>query len=175
MRRTGIIDLEGRIGFNTGSKRVRSQGRSPEYVVAWKEETQTGRDIVITQHDIEEIKLAKAAVQSGIIILANQLKVKVEDITKIFVAGAFGTYIDPYSARTIGMYPDIPLSRISFVGNTAGSGARMALISKKKCAEAQKIAQALEYVELAADADFQKEFVNSLYIPHRYAAKQNKE
>jgi uncharacterized 2Fe-2S/4Fe-4S cluster protein (DUF4445 family) len=144
-------------------------------VVASKERTQTGRDIVITQHDIEEIKLAKAAVQSGIIILANHLNVKVKDITRIFLAGAFGTYLDPYSARAIGMYPDIPLSRISFVGNTAGSGARIALISKQKCAEAQKIAEALEYVELAADPDFQKEFVNCLYIPHKYAAKQNKQ
>jgi uncharacterized 2Fe-2S/4Fe-4S cluster protein (DUF4445 family) len=144
-------------------------------VVAWKEETQTGHDIVITQRDIEEIKLAKAAVQSGIIILTNHLNVQVENIARIFVAGAFGTYVDPYSARTIGMYPDIPLSRISFVGNTAGSGARMALISKQKSAEAQKIAEALEYVELAADPDFQKEFVNSLYIPHKYAGKQNKQ
>jgi uncharacterized 2Fe-2S/4Fe-4S cluster protein (DUF4445 family) len=171
MRRTGIIDVNGRIGSSTGSKRIRSQNGPPEYVVAWKEETQTGRDIVITQHDIEEIKLAKAAVHSGIMILANQFNVQVKDITRIFIAGAFGTYVDPYSARTIGMYPDIPLGRISFVGNTAGSGARMALLSKQKCAEAQRIAEALEYVELAADPDFQEEFVNSLYIPHKYAAK----
>ena len=172
MRRTGILDLKGMIVPNTDSKRVRSQSGPTEYVVAWKEETQTGRDIVITQRDMEEIKLAKAAVHSGIIILAKHLKVQVEDITRVFVAGAFGTYVDPYSARTIGMYPNIPLSRISFVGNTAGSGARMALISKEKFLEAQKIAEKLEYLELAADPDFQKEFVNSLYIPHKHATKQ---
>lgn len=167
MRRTHIIDPEGRIVPNTASKRVRPQGRPNEYVVAWSEETQTGRDVVVTQRDIEEIKLAKAAVHSGIIILARHLKVHIEDVTKVFIAGAFGTYVDPYSARTIGMYPDIPLSRISFVGNTAGSGARMVLLSKEKALEAQKIADGLEYVELAAYPDFQKEFVDSLYIPHR--------
>jgi len=172
MRRTGIINLEGRILPNTRSKRVRPQSRASEYVVAWSEETQTGGDITVTQHDIEEIKLAKAAVHSGIIVLAKHLNVQVENITRVFAAGAFGTYVDPHSARTIGMYPDIPLSRISFVGNTAGSGARMALMSKEKSLEAQEIASGLEYVELAANPDFQKEFVDSLYIPHKQSGKE---
>jgi uncharacterized 2Fe-2S/4Fe-4S cluster protein (DUF4445 family) len=170
MRRTGLIDAEGRIGSTTSSKRVRSENGKLEYVVAWKEETHTGRNIVITQDDVEEVKLAKAAVYSGIIILSKHLGVKIEDIAKVFVAGAFGTYMDPLSARTIGMYPDIPLGRISFVGNTAGSGARMALLSKEKCAEAQDIADTLEYVELAADPNFQREFVDALYIPHKHSA-----
>jgi uncharacterized 2Fe-2S/4Fe-4S cluster protein (DUF4445 family) len=167
MLRAGIIDNEGRIASQKESKRVRLL-KQPEYVVAWKAETQIGQDIVITQQDIEEIKLAKAAVHSGVTVLINHLKVRVEDIERIFVAGAFGTYVDPYSARTIGMYPDMHLGRISFVGNTAGSGARMAVLSKEKRTEAQKIAETLEYVELAADPEFQSEFVNSLYIPHRY-------
>jgi len=166
MRRAGIIDNEGRISPKRDSKRVRLLKKA-EYVVSWRTENQISQDIVITQQDIEEIKLAKAAVHSGVTVLINHLKVHVEDIERIFVAGAFGTYVDPYSARTIGMYPNIHLGRISFVGNTAGSGARMALLSKKKRTEAQKIAENLEYVELAADPQFQTEFVNSLYIPHR--------
>ena len=90
-----------------------------------------------------------------------------KNITKLFVAGAFGTYVDPYSARAIGMYPNIPLGRISFVGNTAGSGARMVLLSKRKGIEAQKIAESLEYVELASDPEFRRAFTDALYIPHR--------
>jgi uncharacterized 2Fe-2S/4Fe-4S cluster protein (DUF4445 family) len=172
MRLTGILDLEGRISPDSGSERVRSRNRSTEYVIAWKEETQIGQDIAVTQSDIEEIKLAKAAIYSAIVVLTKHLKVQLEDITRMFVAGGFGTYVDPYSARVIGMYPDLPLGRMLFVGNTAGSGARMALISKGKSLEAQKIANSLEYVELAADPDFQEEFVNSLYIPHKHAAKQ---
>jgi len=171
MRQTGIINPEGRINPKTVSKRFRRVNGSGEYVLAWKNETQTGRDIVVTQQDIEEIKLAKAAIYSGIIVLTRRLKVRIGDITKLFVAGAFGTYVDPHSARAIGMYPDIPLGRISFVGNTAGSGARMCLLSKEKFVEAMKVAGMLEYVELAADPDFQKEFFNSLYIPHKDAAR----
>lgn len=172
MRLTGIMNLDGRISWKTGSRRVRTSNGSTEYVLAWKEETKTGRDIVITQRDIEEIKLAKAAVYSGIVILAKHLNVQIGDIAKVYVAGAFGTYVDPHSARAIGMYPDIPLGRISFAGNTAGSGARMALISREERSEAQTIAETLEYVELAADPEFQREFINSLYIPHKDAVKE---
>jgi uncharacterized 2Fe-2S/4Fe-4S cluster protein (DUF4445 family) len=166
MRLTGIIDLEGRVNSKTGSERIRRAEGKGEYVLARKEETQTGRDITITQADIEEIKLAKAAVYTGIVILARHLGIQTDDIERIYIAGAFGTYVDPLSARTIGMYPDIPLGRISFVGNTAGSGARMALLSKDKLKEAQQIAKTLKCVELAAQPDFQKEFIDSLYIPH---------
>jgi uncharacterized 2Fe-2S/4Fe-4S cluster protein (DUF4445 family) len=101
--------------------------------------------------------------------LAKRLNVAINDIKKVFVAGAFGTYVDPQSARTIGMYPGLPLGRISFAGNTAGSGARMALLSKDQRIEAQKIAENLKYIELAADPDFRQEFADALYIPHRNA------
>jgi uncharacterized 2Fe-2S/4Fe-4S cluster protein (DUF4445 family) len=174
MRRTGIIDSEGRFNSETGSERIRRVDGMAEYVLARKEETQIGRDISITQRDIEEIKLAKAAVYTGIVILARHLKIQTDDIEKFFVAGAFGTYVDPHSARTIGMYPDIPLGRISFVGNAAGSGARMALLSKHKRKEAQQIAETIKYIELAAQPDFQKEFIDSLYIPHKRNAELRK-
>ena len=172
MRRVGLINVEGRIIEKKGSKRIRSHNGLREYVIAWKEETQTGRDIVITQHDVEEIKLAKAAVHSGIVVLAKLLNVQLTSVSRMFVAGAFGTYLDPYNARTLGMYPNIPLDRISFVGNTAGSGARMALMSKNEYSVAQKLAETLEYVELAANPQFQREFIDSLYIPHKTARKE---
>jgi len=167
MHNTGLLDSEGRIIVKHNSKRIRKGGATAEFVLAWKEETETKQDIVITQRDIEEIKLAKATIYSGVMILAKHLKVRVQDIRRMFVAGAFGTYVDAHSARSIGMYPDIPLGYISFVGNTAGSGARMCLLSKEERAEAMKIAENMEYVELAADPNFQHEFLNALYIPHK--------
>jgi uncharacterized 2Fe-2S/4Fe-4S cluster protein (DUF4445 family) len=169
LRQTGIIDSSGRLNSKISSKRIRTRDGLAEYVLAWKNETETGYDIVVTQHDIEEIKLAKAAVYAGIAILAKHLNVTVRSIRKVFVAGAFGTYVDPQSARTIGMYPGLPLGLISFVGNTAGSGARMALLSRDQCSEAQEIAEKLRYIELGADPDFRREFTNALYIPHKYA------
>jgi len=167
MFNVGLLDGEGRINIHHRSNRIRKTGSTTEYVLAWKEDAETKQDIVITQRDIEEIKLAKATIYSGIIILTKHLKVRVQDIKKMFVAGAFGTYVDAHSARTIGMYPDIPLGYISFVGNTAGSGARMCLLSSEERAEAMKIAEKMEYVELAADPNFQHEFLSALYIPHK--------
>jgi uncharacterized 2Fe-2S/4Fe-4S cluster protein (DUF4445 family) len=172
MRRAGLINLSGRISPEANSLRLRKTNGLMEYVLAWKEETQTEHDIVITQQDVEEIKLAKAAIYAGTSILTRHLNVDTEDITRLFVAGAFGTYVDPYSARAIGMYPDVPLGRISFVGNTAGAGARMVLLSEEQGTEAQRIAETMEYVELAADKDFPKAFTDSLYIPHRNAENQ---
>ena len=99
MRNTGLLSVEGRITAKNNSRRIRNKGSAAEYVLAWKEETQTHRqDIVITQRDVEEIKLAKATIYSGITILSRHLKVRVQDIKKMFVAGAFGTYVDPHSA-----------------------------------------------------------------------------
>ena len=169
LRQTGIINSTGRINSRASSKRIRTANGFAGFVLAWKNETQTGYDIVVTQNDIEEVKLAKAAVYAGITILAKHLNVAVSEIKKVLVAGGFGTYVDPQSARTIGMYPGLPLGFISFVGNTAGSGARMALASKDQRTEAQRIAEKLKYVELGADPEFKQEFADALYIPHRHA------
>jgi uncharacterized 2Fe-2S/4Fe-4S cluster protein (DUF4445 family) len=89
------------------------------------------------------------------------------DISKLFMAGAFGNYIDPENARTIGMYPELPLDRVEFVGNIAGTGSRMCLISKEERDYAEKIAATAKYHELAADKDFQREYINALYLPHK--------
>jgi uncharacterized 2Fe-2S/4Fe-4S cluster protein (DUF4445 family) len=169
LRQTGLIDSSGRLNSKISSRRIRTANGLAEFVLAWKNETQTGYDIVVTQHDIEEVKLAKAAVYAGITILAKHLNVAVSEIKKVFVAGGFGTYVDPQSARAIGMYPGLPLGFISFAGNTAGSGARMALVSKDQRTEAQTIAEKLRYIELGADPEFKQEFANALYIPHRHA------
>jgi uncharacterized 2Fe-2S/4Fe-4S cluster protein (DUF4445 family) len=137
-----------------------------EFMIVDRSLTGIDDDIVITQSDVREIQLAKAAVYTGISILMKRMQVKPEEIRRIFLAGAFGTYIDPSSARDIGMFPDIPLSRIQFVGNTAGAGARMALISTPIREIAEKVLHKTRYVELGADSEFQKEFMSAIDIPN---------
>jgi uncharacterized 2Fe-2S/4Fe-4S cluster protein (DUF4445 family) len=87
------------------------------------------------------------------------------------VAGAFGNYIDPENARIIGMYPEIPLNRIEFAGNLAGTGARMTLLSKEMREYAEEISSRVKYHELAADPGFQKEYIDSLSFPHSDLSK----
>ena len=168
MFRSGIIDPSGRITDGKGDKRVRKGPDGVrEYVLVWGKDTEAGEDITVAQHDIEEIQLAKAAIFTGVSTLMRKLGVKCQDLKRVYAAGAFGTYVDASSAITIGMYPDVPVTRIRFVGNAAGSGARMALKSTQVRDLAERLSKKVEYVELAAEKDFQSEFAKAMFLPHR--------
>jgi len=171
MLKAKIITLEGRFNSSLQTPGVRRDRGMTELVIAWKDETSTGNDIAITQNDIREVQKAKAAIYTGAFILMKHMDVKSEEIQRIFIAGAFGNYIDPLSAKIIGVFPDIPLQNIQFVGNTAGSGARMALLSTDMRRLAEEVAKRIGYLELGADPDFQKEFLNATYFPHREVSR----
>ncbi len=165
--KNGIIDQSGRFNSDLKTARLRWVNKLREFVIAWKEETSINNDIVTTQEDIREIQLAKAAIYAGASILMKRMGILPKDIKKIFLAGAFGNYVDPKNAKIIGMYPDVPLERVQFAGNTAGSGARMSLLSLDARREAEEIAKRVEYVELGADPAFQDEFLKATYLPHQ--------
>ena len=170
--KSGIIDWTGRFNKKLAlkSKRIRPGPNGLEYVIAWREETASGEyDIVFTQRDVREVQKAKAAIHAVASILCELHNVTEKDIKVLYVAGAFGNYIDPESARTIGMYPEVPLERIKFIGNSAGTGARMALISAD---EREYITKAIRdgrirHFEIAAYPKFYNEYVSSMYFPHK--------
>ncbi len=165
MLRTGIIDSRGRMDINK-TESIRKRNDSLEFVITKNSESGINDDIVITQSDVREIQLAKAAVYTGISTLMKHMKIKPKDIKKFYLAGAFGTYIDPSSAIDLGMFPEIPIDRIHFVGNTAGSGARMTLLSNPTRKLVEKIIKKVEYIELGANHNFQKEFISSMDLPN---------
>jgi len=157
----GIIDESGRLKQLTNRVRIGKDGYL-EFVIEYGENTETGEDIVITQKDIREIQLAKAAIRAGVNILMKRLGVGPSDIKRLYIAGAFGFFTNPLSARTIGLYPEIDVSRIRLVGNSAGAGARAMLLSKSLRSLAYELSQKIEHVELAAEPDFQMEFLKSI-------------
>jgi len=167
MLKAKIITLEGKFNSSLEMPRIRRNEQATEFVIACRDETSTKDDIVMTQGDVREVQLAKAAIYTGASILMKHMAVKPQEIQKIFIAGAFGNYIDPQSARIIGMIPDVALKNVKFVGNTAGSGARMALLSTEMRRLAEEVAGQIEYLELGADPDFQKEFLKATYFPHK--------
>ncbi len=166
--KAGVMNSRGNLLPEVAQKtnRMRKGEKGWEFVVAWKKETNTDTDIYITQGDIRELQKAKAAMHVGSDILMKRMNIGLYDISSLVVAGAFGNFIDAEAARTIGMYPEIPLDRINFVGNIAGTGARMSLISEEMREYAEKISKTVKYFELAIDPDFQREYVNSMYFPH---------
>ena len=108
----------------------------------------------------------------GTLLPVDFCNVSEADIDKLFIAGAFGNYIDVANARFIGMYPEIDLSKIEIVGNAAGTGARMALLSKEIRKTAEHIIEhQTNYTELATKKNFQNIYLNSLYIPYSDLSK----
>ena len=158
LRRAGLLDRNGRLA----GPGVRAVEGDVEFVIA--DETDDNQAITVTQHDIRELQLAKGAIRCGIDTLMQNAGITAADLDQVIIAGAFGTYIDVESAITIGLLPEMPLDRVSQVGNAAGTGARLALISQTHRQHAQHLAQRARYLELARAPRFMRSFAEAMYL-----------
>ena len=166
MFKAGIIDSSGRINKKIDSPRIRKgvDGKM-EYVLCYADETAIGKDITVTQGDVRAVQLAKAAMYCGAEYLIEKSGGKKPE--KIVLAGAFGSYINKENAMVIGMIPDCNLENVYAVGNAAGDGAKLALLSLKKRQEAEEVARRVQFIETAAEPDFQIRFAKALALPHK--------
>lgn len=119
-------------------------------------------NVILTQKDVREVQLAKAAIRAGIELMAQQLGVAVGDIRKVYLAGAFGNYLDPVSACRIGMIPPVLLERIVPIGNAAGEGAKLCALSLDEFDYSKTLARKTEFLELASLPQFQDQYVDAL-------------
>jgi uncharacterized 2Fe-2S/4Fe-4S cluster protein (DUF4445 family) len=158
MRRNQILDRGGKM---TQHPLVRDRDGRAEFVLAKRPGLE---DITISQKDVRELQLAKAAIHLGIQALVEAEGLSENDLEGVIIAGAFGTFIDVESAITIGMLPDLPLERFKQVGNAAGTGARLALISSGERRKAQQIAERDGYIELAKMPNFNRKFAQATYL-----------
>jgi uncharacterized 2Fe-2S/4Fe-4S cluster protein (DUF4445 family) len=157
LRLNNILDKTGRMGAHP---RVHKETVA-EFILV---ERPGQEPITISQKDVRELQLAKAAIRAAIQALVAAVGLIETDIEQVIIAGAFGTFIDVGSAITIGMLPNLPLERFSQVGNAAGTGARLALISLSQRAKAAEIALRDSYIELASVPNFQRTFAESMYL-----------
>jgi uncharacterized 2Fe-2S/4Fe-4S cluster protein (DUF4445 family) len=155
LRANNILDATGRMRPHP---RVRSANGLLEFVLAERGERDA---ITVSQKDVRELQLAKAAIRLGVRALAETEGLAEDQIEEVLIAGAFGTFIDVESAVRIGMLPALPLDRFKQVGNAAGTGARMALISRSQRLKAQQIALRDGYIELATIPDFNLKFAEA--------------
>jgi uncharacterized 2Fe-2S/4Fe-4S cluster protein (DUF4445 family) len=168
MLKAGVILPNGNVDPQLAHERViLEDGRPRKFVIAWPEETAIGRSITVSLKDIRSLQLAKAALRAGAEILLRIYGVEKPD--RVILAGAFGTYIDKHHALAIGMLPEVEPEKVTSVGNAAGDGARFALVNMAKRREAAWVADKVEFVELAMEPDFQKEYVKAMYF-HPIAA-----
>lgn len=161
---SGIVDTTGRMlakGKNAaGHPHLIPRGRNFEYVLYRSPD----RVVKVIPSDIRAIQLAKAACYSGAKLLMDRMAV--EKVDRIYLAGAFGSYIDVKYAMTIGMIPDCELNHVSSVGNAAGTGARIALLNRAARNEIESVIRRVEKVETAIAPKFQEYFVAAMNLPN---------
>ena len=137
--------------------RIEADGRTFAYRVS--------DNVVVTQNDVRAIQLAKAALHAGFRLLMDKMELK--SVDRVVLAGAFGTHIDPKYAMVLGMIPDCALENVRAAGNSAGTGARMALLNKGARREIEAVVRDIEKIETAVEASFQDQFVKAMAIPHQ--------
>lgn len=165
MRRAGLLDATGLIGSpeQTGSPRCISDGRTHAFLL-FDASAENGPRITITQNDIRAIQLAKSALYAGARLLMEEAGV--ETLDRVVLAGAFGAHISPEHAMILGLIPDAPLDHVTSAGNAAGTGARMALLSRAARAEIEAQTARITKIETALAPAFQAHFVAASAIPH---------
>ncbi len=171
MIRTGFVDNYGGLAEEddledevavSNAWRLQEKDGKPIFVLVPAEESASGTPIYLSQKDIREVQLAKGAIAAGITLMAETLGIRVSDIQQVYLAGAFGNYMDSDNACEIGLIPYELKDRITPIGNAAGEGAKLAVINQGEYAYACRMAREAEFIELASEASFQDVFVDEL-------------
>lgn len=165
MYQSGLVDSFGKIRDEEITPLIRRGPEGPEYVISLASENDLGKDIVITQKDLNNLMDSKAAVCGSVAVLMKKTGVTIRDVGNLYLAGAFGKYVDPASARAIGIFPEFPNAKTLQIGNGSVAGAYLALLSMEKRMEAEQIAQTMTYYDLTVDPDFMEEYSAAFSIP----------
>ena len=161
--KVGVLDARGAMSLDHPS--VRRGPHGPEFVLVPRSDSGNGEDIVLSRRDVSEIQLAKGAMRAGTEVLMLEAGITIDDLDRIVIAGAFGSYIDVRNALRVGMFPPLPPDRFEQVGNAAGVGARLVLLSAEQRVLAAEIAEQAEYVELTNDSRFTMAFADAMMMP----------
>ena len=166
----GLLDERGRllrpeqVTDPRGQKfkhRLLEHDGTPAFLLADADET-GGKKIMVTQRDIRELQMAKGAIAAGIRTLMNNYGIETDQIREVQLAGAFGNYLNPHSACVIGLIPAELEDRITMVGNAAGAGAKLALLSQSEYQRAAARARSVEFIELGSDPAFSSTFAKAM-------------
>lgn len=165
----GGIGQNGKFNTDLPTKRIREGRDGCEYVLCWAPETEIGRDIVITEADIDNLIRAKGAMYAGCQTLIQSVGCACSDLERVIIAGAFGSHVDIEKAITIGLFPDIPRDRFIFIGNGALLGARLTSFSTDMLSEGERVARMMTNLELSENVNFMNNYIAALFLPHTSA------
>ncbi len=164
----GVISQNGKFNRELAARtpRVREGEGGWEYVLCWKDETQIGQDIAITEPDIDNLIRTKASIYSACAVLLKSVGLQFSDVQRIIIAGGFGQYIDVEKAMTIGLLPEVDPEIVTYGGNTSLAGCVLATLYQEKIDEAESIATMITNIELSASNIYMDEYVAALFLPH---------
>ena len=161
-----VLDQNGKFKPGLRTDRVREGEDGWEYVLAWAENTQIGRDIVLTEVDIDNLIRAKGAMYAGYVTLLTEVGLTMEDLEQVIIAGGFGNYINIEKAITIGLLPDLPIHQFKFIGNGSLLGARLICFSNVLRTEVKRIFTKITNIELSENINFMNNYIAALFLPH---------
>jgi uncharacterized 2Fe-2S/4Fe-4S cluster protein (DUF4445 family) len=162
----GIIDNRGKFDRNLNTHRIRVVDGICEYVLAWADETQIDRDVVLTEPDIENLIRAKGAMYSGCMTLLEEVGLHVNDVDRIILAGGFGSYVDLEKAMTIGLLPETDPDKVTFIGNGSLMGARMSSLTNHIRKDVVEVTKKMTNFELSETPSYMDNYVAALFLPH---------
>ncbi|MGA7276993.1 MAG: ASKHA domain-containing protein [Desulfocapsaceae bacterium] len=162
----GVINNRGKFNRDLPTERIRETSGVWEYVLAYKDETQIGRDISISEIDIDNLIRAKGAVYSGCMTLLEEVGFSMDMIERIILAGGFGSYIDLEKAMTIGLLPEIDPDRVIFIGNGSLMGARMSSLTNRIRKDVVEVTKKMTNFELSETPSYMDHYVAAMFIPH---------
>lgn len=165
LRKAGIINRQGKMQ-QVNTDRLREGNEGLEFVLVRAAESGVGRDIMITEADVENLIRAKAAVFAGIRVMLNKMELPLEAISKILIGGGFGNYLNLQDSISIGLLPDLPVEYYDFIGNSSLKGAYMALLSRKVYEHGIELGRSMTYLELSDGNEFYDEYVQAMFLPH---------
>ncbi len=163
---TGVINNLGKYDRDLDTPRIRQTDGIWEYVLAWKDETQIDRDIVLTEIDIENLIRAKGAIYSGCMTLLEEVGLSIGDIERINLAGGFGSYVDLEKAMVIGLLPEIDADKVTFIGNGSLMGAKMSSLTNRIRKDVVEVMKKMTNFELSETASYMDHYVAALFLPH---------
>ncbi len=161
-----VLDQNGKFKHGLKTDRIREGSDGLEYVLAWSKDTQIGRDIVITEVDIDNLIRAKGAMYAGYVTLLNEVGLGMTDLEEVIIAGGFGNYINIEKSIMIGLLPDLPLNKFKFIGNGSLLGARLICFSNILRTEVKRIFNKITNIELSENNNFMNNYIASLFLPH---------
>jgi uncharacterized 2Fe-2S/4Fe-4S cluster protein (DUF4445 family) len=162
----GIIDQSGRFNTDVQTDRIVQLESTRGFVIEYGPKTKEGADILITELDIENLMRTKAAIYAACSLIMGNVGLEWSAISRVYIAGGFGRYLQVEDAILIGLLPDLPYGKFSYIGNSALTGAYVALLSQERRRDLAEIANKMTYVDLSSDPKYMDAYLGAMFLPH---------